>query len=161
MTADMDPAIAAAFAEAAERGAELVAVHAWSDLSEGGFAGSSYLELPIPDFGTGEEALLAERLAGWSERYPVVVRREIELYGPRERLAAWSRSASLLVVGGRGRGGFRGLLLGSTSNRLVQRAECPVLVAHPGDLARQGIWSRPNGRNGRLGDEVTRIRIER
>ncbi|WP_316574766.1 universal stress protein [Nocardia canadensis] len=127
-----EPAIAAAFAEAAERGSDLVAVHAWSDLSRGGFAGSSYLELPIPDFDTAEEALLAERLAGWTEQYPeVVVRREIELYDPRERLARWSRTASLIVVGSRGRGGFRGLLLGSTSNWLVQHADCPVLVVHP------------------------------
>jgi nucleotide-binding universal stress UspA family protein len=127
-----EPAIAAAFAEASERGSELVAVHAWSDLSRGDFAGSSYLELPLPDFDIAEEALLAERLAGWIEQYPdVVVRREIELYGPRERLATWSQTASLIVVGSRGRGGFSGLLLGSTSNWLVQHADCPVMVAHP------------------------------
>ncbi|MFI1235890.1 universal stress protein [Nocardia salmonicida] len=126
-----EPAIGAAFAEASLRGTELVAVHAWSDLSRGEFGGSSYLSLPIADFETGEAALLAERLAGWSEQFPdVTVRREVEVFGARERLAEWSKTAQLVVVGSRGRGGFRGLLLGSTSNWLVQHAECPVMVVH-------------------------------
>ncbi|MGW5309601.1 universal stress protein [Nocardia thailandica] len=127
-----EPAVAAAFAEAAQREAELVAVHAWSDLSAGQFAGTGYLELPVADFETGEAALLSERLAGWSEKYPEVrVRREVVLCGPRERLGEWSRTAQLIVVGSRGRGGFRGLLFGSTGNWLIQHAECPVLIAHP------------------------------
>ncbi|MGW6621939.1 universal stress protein [Nocardia sp. NPDC055002] len=126
-----EPAIGAAFAEASLRGAELVAVHAWSDLSRGEFGGSSYLSLPIADSETAEAALLAERLAGWSERFPdVTVRREIEVFGARERLAEWSKTAQLVVVGSRGRGGFRGLLLGSTSNWLVQHASCPMMVVH-------------------------------
>ncbi|MGS2811407.1 universal stress protein [Nocardia sp. MW-W600-9] len=126
-----EPAIGAAFAEASLRGSELVAVHAWSDLTAGQFGGTSYLEMPIDDFSVAEEALLAERLAGWSEQFPdVVVRRVVELFGPRENLAHWSQTAQLIVVGSRGRGGFRGLLLGSTSNWLAQHAQCPVMVVH-------------------------------
>ncbi|MGW5919650.1 universal stress protein [Nocardia fluminea] len=126
-----ESAVVAAFAEAALRGVDLVAVHAWSDLSRGEYGGSGYLSLPIDAFETGEAALLAERLAGWSERFPdVTVRREVEVFGARERLTEWSKTAQLVVVGSRGRGGFRGLLLGSTSNWLVQHAECPVMVTH-------------------------------
>ncbi|MGW5452828.1 universal stress protein [Nocardia sp. NPDC003979] len=127
-----EPAIGAAVAEASHRGTELVAVHAWSDLSKGEYGGTDYLDMPIEGFEAAEQALLAERLAGWSEKYPdVVVRREVDVSGPRERLAEWSKTAQLLVVGSRGRGGFRSLLLGSTSNWLVQHADCPVMVVHP------------------------------
>ncbi|MFE9324976.1 universal stress protein [Nocardia sp. NPDC052278] len=127
-----EAAIAAAFAEASEREAELVAVHAWSDLNVGAFAGSTYLEIPIVDLEIAEHALLAERLAGWQEKYPdVTVTRKVSVLGPRELLGKWSEFAQLIVVGSRGRGGFRGLLLGSTSNWLVQHADCPVMVVHP------------------------------
>ncbi|WP_431965805.1 universal stress protein [Nocardia sp. bgisy134] len=127
-----EPAIEAAFSESCERDAELVVVHAWSDLSEGRFAGTSYLDIPIAELETGEHALLAERLAGWQEKYPTVaVTRRVSLAGPRKKLVEWSETAQLVVVGSRGRGGFRGLLLGSTSNHLVQHAHCPVMVVHP------------------------------
>ncbi|NEW37691.1 universal stress protein [Nocardia cyriacigeorgica] len=126
-----EPAVEAAFSEASERGTDLVAVHAWSDLSQGTFAGTSYLDLPTTELETGEKALLSERLAGWQEKYPTVeVSREVYLSGPRQHLMHWSKEAQLIVVGSRGRGGFRGLLLGSTSNYMVQHAHCPVMVVH-------------------------------
>lgn len=46
-----------------------------------------------------------------------------------------SNTASMIVVGTRGRGGFSGLLLGSVSQAVLNRSVCPVLVipTHPED----------------------------
>ncbi|MEU7143930.1 universal stress protein [Nocardia sp. NPDC046473] len=126
-----EPAAAAAFAEASERRTQLVAVHAWGDLFFDRFAGDSYT-IPDNDAQIAGQAIIAEQLAGWQEKYPdVQVIRKVYQFGPQRALIEWSGSAQLVVVGSRGRGGFRGLLLGSTSNSLVQRAHCPVMVVHP------------------------------
>lgn len=48
--------------------------------------------------------------------------------GPARVLLDASRDASLLVVGSRGSGGFRRLLLGSTSSQCATHAEVPTVV---------------------------------
>ena len=46
-----------------------------------------------------------------------------------------AESADLLVLGSRGLGGFRGLLLGSVSQQCAHHASCPlVIVPHPREL---------------------------
>ncbi|MBX5442753.1 MAG: universal stress protein, partial [Solirubrobacteraceae bacterium] len=52
---------------------------------------------------------------------------------PAEALAARSAELDVLVVGSRGWGPVRRLLLGSTSERLVREAVGPVLVVPRGD----------------------------
>ncbi|MEU2092022.1 universal stress protein [Nocardia beijingensis] len=123
-----EAAIGAAFAEADLRGTSLVAVHAAAGFAFHAGAGEF---LPARELETAAQLLLAEQLAGWQEKYPAVeVTREVFVARPLNLLTARSRSAQLLVVGSRGRGGFRGMLLGSVSNALVQHAHCPVMVAH-------------------------------
>ncbi|MGI9600591.1 MAG: universal stress protein [Acidimicrobiales bacterium] len=45
-----------------------------------------------------------------------------------ETLIEESKGADMLVVGNRGRGGFRGLLLGSVSHQIAHHATCPVVI---------------------------------
>ena len=76
--------------------------------------------------------MLAEALAGICDRYPdVPVRRYVARGSARRLLADWSHTAQLLVVGNRGHGGFAGLLLGSVSQHLIYRADCPTVVVRP------------------------------
>jgi nucleotide-binding universal stress UspA family protein len=118
-------ATAIAFDEASWRGVELIAVHAWAD--------AHVSDIPSIEWSAqqavGEEAL-AERLAGWRERYPdVAVRRKIVLDAPAHHLLDEAESAQLLIVGSHGRGGFSGMLLGSVGTAVAQAARVPVIVA--------------------------------
>jgi nucleotide-binding universal stress UspA family protein len=61
------------------------------------------------------------------------VRRIVEEGQPAATLLKLSKDARALVVGSRGRGGFAGMLLGSTSQHLVQHANCPVVVIRHAD----------------------------
>jgi nucleotide-binding universal stress UspA family protein len=120
-----DLATAIAFDEASRRGVELTALHAWSDVE--------IIELPGLDWSAVKseaERSLAERLAGWQERYPDVrVHRLVVCDRPARQLVEKSESAQLVVVGSHGRGGLTGMLLGSVSNAVVHSARMPVIVA--------------------------------
>ena len=120
-----ESATAIAFDEASWRGVELVALHAWSDTEVFEFPGLNRAAIK-----SAAEEILAERLAGWQERYPdVTVRRVVVCDRPARQLVEQSTSAQLVVVGSHGRGGFTGMLLGSVSTAVVQTARIPVIVA--------------------------------
>jgi nucleotide-binding universal stress UspA family protein len=83
------------------------------------------------------ERLLAEAVAGWSERYPelTIVERPVFDRDPVKALVAEGIGAGLIVVGSRGHGGFLGLRLGSTVDGLIRYAPAPIAVVPHGQNA--------------------------
>lgn len=118
-------AAAIAFDEASWRGVKLVALHAWGDTDMSVLPSMEWSALVAR-----AEETLAERLAGFQERYPdVAVRRRIVFDQPARYLLEESELAQLVVVGSHGRGGFAGMLLGSVGTAVVHAARTPVIVA--------------------------------
>lgn len=126
-----DAALAFAFEEASVRGVPLVALHSWDDQPLHGFQRTYPLPLDADAVDADERRVLAEEMAGWSDKYPDVT---VELQVVRGRAAAnllrvsESLRPCLMVVGSRGRGGFAGLLLGSTSHAVTAYGSGPVAV---------------------------------
>ncbi|QSR30730.1 UspA domain-containing protein [Nocardioides sp. S5] len=111
---------------AEETGETVVAIHGWRDHVASADVYSSeprMIELQQ------HELLLAESLAGMRTEHPDVrIEHEAISVPPEKCLVDASAHASLVVVGSRGQGYFRGLLLGSVSQAVLHRAQCPVAV---------------------------------
>ncbi|GAS93591.1 universal stress protein [Mycolicibacterium canariasense] len=119
-----EAAIRLAFEEASLRGVDLVAMHAWSDT-----AVFPAVEMDWHLYEEQAHETLAERLAGWQEQYPDVdVQRRLPCDRPAHWLVTESRTAQMVIVGNRGRGGFSGMLLGSVSSTVAQLSSVPVIV---------------------------------
>jgi nucleotide-binding universal stress UspA family protein len=120
-------AVEAAFVQAQHRSVELVMAH--HQLTRKSPAGAIATGDP-PFWSTvGDPAAGAH---GVGARYPDVKYRTEVVPGDSVSTAliaiARRTSAGLLVVGSRGVGGFRGLVMGSTSRNLIEHAPCPVMV---------------------------------
>ena len=119
-----EEATAFALDEASRRGVNLVALQAWADT-----ANATLLGIDWARFEQEGHEVLAERLAGWQEKYPdVEVRHRLVVDEPARRLIDESHDAQLVVVGSHGRGGFAGMLLGSVSSKVVQESKVPTIV---------------------------------
>lgn len=125
-------ALGFAFDVAARWTRPLHAVYAWSALPTRNLGPvTTWRADPVE---AAEEAarLLAEQLAGWSQKYPDVAvrRRPTRSLGAIGTLVEESQHAGLVVVGSRGHGTLAGALLGSVSRALVRHAYGPVAVVH-------------------------------
>jgi nucleotide-binding universal stress UspA family protein len=70
-------------------------------------------------------AIVREELG---EKPGVEVERIVTCDLPARGLIAEANGASMIVLGARGLGGFRSLLLGSVSRQVAQHAPCPVMI---------------------------------
>jgi nucleotide-binding universal stress UspA family protein len=118
-----------AFGQAARRRVPLVVVYAWHlEVVDGVIAttpGSPQYERVERHAHEAVEEMLAK---GRNEHADVTVDVRVVNARPADAIVRCADDASLVVVGARGRGGFRGLLLGSVSHEVLHRAPCPVAV---------------------------------
>jgi nucleotide-binding universal stress UspA family protein len=127
-----EAAIGFAFDAASTRGVPLTAVMTWTDFLVDSPYNEARLAIDWEQVQEAERRLLAQRMAGWQEKYPDVhVDRVVLRDRPVRALLKLAEDAQLLVVGSRGHGGFTGMLLGSTSQALVYHAPCPLAVVRP------------------------------
>ncbi|MGQ0842868.1 MAG: universal stress protein [Sporichthyaceae bacterium] len=127
-----EEALAEAFAEAAVRGRDLVAVYARGS-ARSVLPGA---ELPLGLRGREDEveaaARLTEAIAPWQRKYPAVAVTAIgRRAGAVSLLLEAGSAASMVVVGTHDRGPMARFLLGSVGQSVLRRAACPVLVARP------------------------------
>jgi nucleotide-binding universal stress UspA family protein len=132
-------AIALDFAmkEAALRGSRLRLVSAWeipASVLASVVAGKEFYE----EFRENAIKVAQEAAALVNEREPGVEHEEIVVEGQAAKvLLEHSEDAELMVVGRRGHGSFREMLLGSISRQVVVHAKCPLVIV-PSPLLKQG-----------------------
>lgn len=121
-------ALARAIDEAELWNAELTAITAVPIGAGAGLLGwlpaSVDSESVLVDARAGLDVAIDQALAG---RDLVIKRHALDGTGAA-LLAEFSTAVDLLVVGSRGRGGFSGMLMGSTSQALLHHSACPIMV---------------------------------
>jgi nucleotide-binding universal stress UspA family protein len=116
--------------EAARRDTGVIALRGWSYLDQTATPISAGFDLPytVDDVEAALEADITATLG-------IEAAKAIELRAvadhPATALVHASENVELLVVGARGLGGFKGLLLGSVSQRCAHEAACPLVVVRP------------------------------
>lgn len=125
-------ALERAFEVASHFSAPLIAVHTWN-------ASAAHGIVAFPEFTDWagvereEAAVLAESLAGWTDKYPdVAVERVVHQGNATKTLVDRSARSQLVVVGSRGRGVLARTFLGSTSSNLAHHGQCPVMICRDG-----------------------------
>jgi nucleotide-binding universal stress UspA family protein len=124
------PATTAAWL-ARELGARITVVHVASQLeaarvgaAEAGIDPADERELAVNRLRTEIDAFVAEHLAGFQTEVRLLDGDVAE----QVARAAAVPPADLIVVGTRGRSGLAKLVLGDTTQSILQRAPCPVVV---------------------------------
>jgi nucleotide-binding universal stress UspA family protein len=115
-----------AFEQAAARGAGLRAVHAWMPPVDP-WIGTELVDRD--EVAVAEQGWARDLLAGWARKFPSVPVVVTSMVGhPYKVLTEAACDAQLVVVGARGRGGFRDLRLGSVTRYLLHHGTGTVAV---------------------------------
>jgi nucleotide-binding universal stress UspA family protein len=122
-----------ALKEARLRGAEVKAVGAWHVPAAAYETGWVPISVDPTDYEKIARAALEKTLAdAGAADADVSVTSVVHEGNAADVLIAEARVADLLVVGSRGLGGFKGLLLGSVSQQCAHHATCPVAIVPNG-----------------------------
>jgi nucleotide-binding universal stress UspA family protein len=127
--------------EADLRGHDLVAVLVWDLFNQHHADGTHRFD---PEYGEdqADAALAAAVVAALGAQAATTVVRRVVCDLPAPGLLAAADHADLLVVGARGLGGFRGLLLGSVSQQCLHHARAPIAIVRadgPGAGGRERV----------------------
>ena len=132
-SATSQTAVSFAFEQAKLQGVGLTALLSL-DIPYAGPPGPNRLtpqDVLMADEDTGTE-LLDHALTSWREKYPDVdIRSEVVPKNAAKALIEASPGALLVVVGSRGVGGIRSLLLGSVSHAVMHHVQGPIAIVHP------------------------------
>ena len=95
----------------------------------------------------GHVLLDAARGRVFAKAPQVVVHEVLRLVDPREALLDLSHDAAMIVLGSRGRGPVRSLVLGSVSVGVSRHAACPVVILRPRNVGvvRRGVLVGADG----------------
>lgn len=134
--------------EAERWNAKLTAISAVNVGSMAWLPGAGYSADILDDVRSGLDVAVAQAVEGRN----VDVRTHAIEGNPAALMAEFSTAVDLLVVGTRGRGGFAGLVMGSTSQAILDHSVCPVMIVpkrvKPGDDVPPSVtevpWNRPS-----------------
>jgi nucleotide-binding universal stress UspA family protein len=114
-------------------GAELTAVLAWGSFDQHHLLDASKWD---PQYGRSEAHAALSRYVEVALGTDALDRVQLDVVAnfPAAALLEAARGADLLVLGARGLGGFRSLLLGSVSQQCLHRSSTPVAIVRDGPL---------------------------
>lgn len=137
-----DRALAWAADEAALDHRPLVLVHAIGSLGTPGTVWLNETDRTVQEMREHGADILAAASLKVSRRHPAVeVHTSVVIADAARAMLAAGERALMMVVGSRGRGPVRSLLLGSVSATVARHANCPVVVVRPHHLGtvRRGV----------------------
>lgn len=118
-----------AAAEARQRRLPLTIVHAvLPPVNASAFGPGLPVPLDALDEVMGHARRELDTLATRSELTGLEIAIQVEIGSAAGVLIEASQTAAMVVLGSRGRGGFAGLLLGSTGDQVAAHAQCPAVI---------------------------------